>query len=83
VERKSRPRPPLALYLRGFLERRYRVVSSGRDWAVLQRKKEFSIVGFLVLGMLYLIYYLTKPDERVRIAISETGELTKIRVQNE
>ena len=53
--------PLFVVYQRGFVDRGYRVVAAGRDWAVLHRRKRFSFPAFLVFSIWYLLY-MRGPD---------------------
>jgi hypothetical protein len=64
-----------------YLEKGYRIICRGNDWAQLLRPKDFSPVWFVLLailtaglgGILYLAIYLGTRDKAVYIGIDAKG----------
>lgn len=73
-----------------YLDKGYRIVCRGNDWAQLLRPKDFSPVWFLVLGIvtaglgsiIYFASYLGNRDKAVYVGIATNGAVYSVEYES-
>jgi hypothetical protein len=73
-----------------YLEKGYRIVCRGNDWAQLLRPKDFSPVWFLLLGILtagfgailYFANYMGNRDKAVYVGIGADGAVYSVEYES-